>query len=167
MLQIFVIFYVPGLLISGFRWPDLNISFLGIGEILSTRFIAALVAFGINYASYFSEIYRGGIQSIPESQYEACKMLGMSKSVTFRRVILLQVIKRIVPSMSNEIITLIKDTALANVIAVQELMFEASQKLLEGLIWPIFYAGLFYLIFNGVVTFILGRIEKKLEYFKV
>ena len=133
----------------------------------STRFLAALVAFVINYAAYFSEIFRGGIQSISKGQYEAGEVLGMTKKEIFFKVILLQVIKRIIPPMSNEIITLVKDTALANVIAVSELMYRARLELLNGLIWPIFYAGLFYLVFNGLVSFILSKTEKKLDYFKV
>lgn len=166
MLQIFVIFYVPGLLFN-FQWPELHTGWSWFDSIFSTRFIAALVAFVINYAAYFSEIYRGGIQSITKGQYEAGQVLGMTKDQIFFKVILLQVIKRIIPPMSNEIITLIKDTSLANIIAVSELIYRARLQLLEGLIWPIFYAGLFYLIFNGIVTLILGKIEKKLSYFKV
>ena len=125
MLQIFVIFYVPGLLFN-FQWPIMNTGWIWFDDTISSRFIAALVAFAINYAAYFSEIYRGGIQSIPQGQYEAGEVLGMSKRQIFFRVILLQVIKRIIPPMSNEIITLIKDTSLANVIAVSELMFVAN-----------------------------------------
>lgn len=166
LLQIFVIFYVPGLLF-GFRWPEVSSPIGFINDIFTTRFIACLVAFIINYAAYFSEIFRGGIQSISKGQYEAGQVLGMTKREIFFKIILLQVIKRIIPPMSNEIITLIKDTALANVIAVSELMYMARLQLLNGLIWPIFYAGLFYLVFNGLVSFILSRIEKKLDYFKV
>lgn len=166
MLQIFVIFYVPGLLFD-FQWPEMNTGWGWFDSTLSTRFIAALVAFAINYAAYFSEIIRGGIQSIPQGQYEAGQVLGMTKRTIFFKIILLQVIKRIIPPMSNEIITLVKDTALANVIAVSELMYRARLELLNGLIWPVFYAGLFYLIFNGLVTLLLGKLEKKLEYFKV
>lgn len=166
LLQIFVIFYVPGLLFN-FQWPEMNTGISFIDNVFTTRFIAALVAFIINYAAYFSEIYRGGIESITKGQYEAGLVLGMTKREIFFKVILLQVIKRIIPPISNEIITLIKDTALANVIAVADLMYKARLQLLNGLIWPIFYAGLFYLIFNGVVTFILNITEKKLDYFKV
>ena len=166
MLQIFVIFYVPGL-VFGFRWPTMNTGWIWFDNTISTRFIAALVAFVINYAAYFSEIFRGGIQSIPKGQEEAGQVLGMTKSQIFFKVVLLQVVKRIVPPMSNEIITLVKDTSLANVIAVTELMYVAQLQLLKGLIWPIFYAGLFYLLFSGLVTVLLAKLEKKLDYFKV
>lgn len=166
MLQIFVIFYVPGLLF-GFKWPEMHTGWAWFDTTISTRLIAALVAFIINYAAYFSEIYRGGIQSIPQGQYESGQMLGMTKRQIFTRVVLLQVIKTIVPSMSNEIVTLIKDTSLANVIGVVELMHNAQLELLKGLIWPVFYAGLFYLIFNGIVLFLLNKLEKKLDFFKV
>lgn len=166
MLQIFVIFYVPGL-VFGFRWPTINTGWAWFDNTISTRFIAALVAFVINYAAYFSEIFRGGIQSIPKGQEEAGQVLGMTKSQIFFKVVLLQVVKRIVPPMSNEIITLVKDTSLANVIAVTELMYVAQLQLLKGLIWPIFYAGLFYLLFSGLVTVLLAKLEKKLDYFKV
>jgi len=166
LLQIFVIFYVPGLLFN-FQWPEINTSWDWFNQMFSTRFLAALVAFVINYAAYFSEIFRGGIQSISKGQYEAGAVLGMKKKDVFFKVILLQVIKRIIPPMSNEIITLVKDTALANVIAVTEFMYHARLQLLNGLIWPIFYAGLFYLIFNGLVSLSLSKIEKKLDFFQV
>ena len=166
MLQIFVIFYVPGLLFN-FQWPSLSAGNTWFDNTFNTRFIAALVAFAINYAAYFSEIFRGGIQSIPKGQFEAGAVLGMSKKEIFFKVILLQMIKRIVPPMGNEVITLIKDTSLANVIAVTELMFRAQQQLNKGLIWPIFYAGLFYLLFNTLVTYLLKLTERKLEYIKV
>lgn len=166
MLQIFVIFYVPGLLF-GFQWPSLATGNAWFDNTFSTRFIAALVAFSINYAAYFSEIFRGGILSIPKGQFEAGAVLGMSKREVFFKVILLQMIKRIVPPMGNEVITLVKDTSLANVIAVTELMFRAQQQLNKGLIWPIFYAGLFYLLFNTLVTYLLKLTERKLEYIKV
>ena len=166
MLQIFVIFYVPGLLF-GFQWPSLNTGLTWFDNTFNTRFIAALVAFSINYAAYFSEIFRGGILSIPKGQFEAGAVLGMSKKEIFFKVILLQMIKRIVPPMGNEVITLIKDTSLANVIAVTELMFRAQQQLNKCLIWPIFYAGLFYLLFNTLVTYLLKFTERKLEYIKV
>ena len=166
MLQIFVIFYVPGL-VFGFQWPSLATGNLWFDNTFSTRFIAALVAFSINYAAYFSEIFRGGILSIPKGQFEAGAVLGMTKREVFFKVILLQMVKRIVPPMGNEIITLVKDTSLANVIAVTELMFRAQQQLNKGLIWPIFYAGLFYLLFNTLVTYLLKFTERKLEYIKV
>ena len=164
MLQIFVIFYVPGLLF-GFIWPSMNTGVEWIDTTISTRFIAALVAFVINYAAYFSEIFRGGIEGISKGQYEAGAVLGLTKTQVFFKIVLLQVVKRIIPPMSNEIITLIKDTSLANVIAVEELMFKAQLQLNMGLIWPIFYAGLFYLIASGILTLLLGALEKKLSYF--
>ena len=166
MLQIFAIFYLPGLLVSSFKWPVISIGWAWFDATFSSRFIAALVAFAINYAAYFSEIFRGGIQSISQGQYEACQVLGMNKTEAFFRVILLQVVKRIIPPMSNEIITLIKDTSLANTIAVYELIFRAKEFMLEGLIWPLFLAGGFYLIFVGLLTIAFGKIEKKLDYFK-
>lgn len=165
MLQIFVIYYVPGLLFD-FVWPTMNTGWTWLDRTISTRFIAVLVAFSINYAAYFSEIFRGGIQSITKGQYEACQVLGMSKSQTFFKVILMQVIKRIVPPMSNEIITLTKDTSLANVIGVVEIIFVAK-KILRQYIWAIFYSGLFYLILNGLLTLLFNFIEKKLSYYKV
>ncbi len=166
MLQIFAIFYLPGLLF-GFVWPQMNTGWEWFDATFSTRFIAALVAFIINYAAYFSEIYRGGIQSITKGQYEACQVLGMSRREAFFKVILLQVVKRIIPPMSNEIITLVKDTSLANTISVYELIFEAKEFMVtDGLIWPLFAAGAFYLIFVGLLTVLLGRLEKRLDYFK-
>ena len=166
MLQVFAIFYLPGLL-NLFTWPRMNTGWAWFDATFSTRFIAALVAFAINYAAYFSEIYRGGIQSITKGQYEAAQVLGMTKSEVFYKVILLQVIKRIIPPMSNEIITLVKDTSLANTIAVYELIFEAEKFMLDGLIWPLFMAGLFYLLFVGILTILFDKLEKKLSYFKV
>ena len=165
MLQIFAIFYLPGLL-NLFTWPRMNTGWEWFDTTFSTRFIAALVAFGINYAAYFSEIFRGGIQSISKGQYEAGQVLGLTRREIFFKIVLLQVIKRIIPPMSNEIITLIKDTALANTIAVYELIFRAKEFMLDGLIWPIFLAGGFYLIFVGLLTVLLGKLEKKLDYFK-
>ncbi len=166
MLQIFAIFYLPGIL-RLFIWPQMNTGWEWFDTTFSTRFIAALVAFAINYAAYFSEIFRGGIQSISQGQYEACQVLGMSKRETFFKVILLQVIKRIIPPMSNEIITLIKDTSLANTIAVYELIFEAKEfMVIDALIWPLFMAGAFYLLFVGLLTIIFGLVEKKLSYFR-
>ncbi len=165
MLQIFVVFYVPGLLF-GFVWPSVNTGILWIDTTITTRFIACLAAFSINYAAYFSEIYRGGIESISKGQYEACQVLGMSRTEAFFKVIFLQVIKRILAPMSNEVITLVKDTSLANVIGVCELMYWGSNQLVtKGLIWPVFYAGAFYLIFVGILTVVFGKLEKKLSYF--
>lgn len=153
MLQLIVIYYGPGLLFHTDLMP---------------RFTAVLVAFVVNYAAYFSEIYRGGIESIPGGQYEACAVLGMTKAQTFFRVILMQVVKRIIPPMSNEIITLVKDISLARVIAVYEIIWSAQAYIkLNGLIWPLFYTGAFYLAFSGLLTLLLGRLEKKLGYFKI
>ncbi|MBE5757155.1 MAG: amino acid ABC transporter permease [Clostridiales bacterium] len=166
MLQLFVIFYGPGL-IGLFNWPTVNTGWVWFDKTFDTRFIAAFVAFSINYAAYFSEIFRGGIQSISKGQYEAGEVLGMTKGQIFFKVILVQVIKRIIPPMSNEIITLIKDTSLANTIAVYEIIFEAKKFMSDGLIWPFFYAGLFYLIFVGILTIIFNKLEKKLSYFRV
>ncbi len=174
MLQIFAIFYLPGFAANKYdwwpqmlTWRPMNTGWEWFDETFTTRFIAALVAFVINYAAYFSEIFRGGIQSISQGQYEAGQVLGMSKPQIFFKVVLLQVIKRIIPPMSNEIITLIKDTSLANTIAVYELIFQAKEfMVLEGLIWPLFGAGGFYLIFVGILTILFGRLEKKLNYFR-
>lgn len=151
MLQLFVVFYVPGLL---FDFP------------MKDRMGAAMIAFVINYSAYFSEIYRGGIESIPKGQYEACQVLGMSKTQTFFRVILMQVVKRVVPPMSNEIITLVKDTSLARVIAVSEILMAAERFSRKGVIWPLFYTAVYFLIFCGGLTLIFGYIEKKLNYYK-
>ena len=152
MLQLFVILYAPGLL---FEIP------------MSSRFTAAVVAFVINYSAYFSEIYRAGIESISRGQYEAGQVLGMTRSQIFFKVILLQVIKRIVPPMGNEVITLTKDTALARVIGVAEIIMSAERFTKQGLIWPLFSTGLFFLAFNGILSVVLGWIEKKMDYFKV
>ena len=131
------------------------------------RFSGAAVAFVINYACYFSEIYRGGIDSIPRGQYEAGEVLGMTKSQIFFKVILMQVVKRIIPPMSNEIITLVKDTALARVIMVVEILKVAEEYTAHALIWPMFYTAVFYLAFVGILTLLFGFIEKKLDYYKV
>ncbi|MCR4909343.1 MAG: amino acid ABC transporter permease [Lachnospiraceae bacterium] len=157
LLQLLVIYYGPGILLQKNIW--------GSGD--AGRFIAALVAFVINYSCYFSEIYRGGIQSIPVGQYEAGQVLGMTKSQIFFRVILLQVVKRIVPPMSNEIITLVKDTSLARVIAVYEIIWNGQSFIKsEGIIWPLFYTGVFYLLFSGLLTILFHYIEKRLDYFR-
>ena len=157
MLQLLIIYYGPGIILHQNIW--------GSGD--GGRFIAALVAFVVNYACYFSEIYRGGIQSIPVGQYEAGQVLGMTRGQIFRNVILLQVIKRIVPPISNEIITLVKDTSLARVIAVYEIIWEGQSFIKSaGIIWPLFYTGLFYLLFSGLLTLLFGYLEKKLSYFK-
>ena len=157
MLQLLIIYYGPGIFLGLNVW----------GSDTSGRFIAALVAFVINYACYFSEIYRGGIQSIPVGQYEAGQVLGLSRSQIFFKIILLQVIKRIVPPISNEVITLVKDTSLARVIAVYEIIWNGQAFIKSsGIIWPLFYTGAFYLIFSGLLTLLFGYIEKKLSYFK-
>ncbi len=157
MLQLLVIYYGPGIILQNNVW--------GSGD--NGRFIAALVAFVINYSCYFSEIFRGGIQSIPKGQYEAGQVLGMTKTQIFFRVILLQVVKRIVPPISNEVITLVKDTSLARVIAVYEVIWEGQSFIKSaGIIWPLFYTGVFYLLFSGLLTLLFGYIEKKLSYFR-
>lgn len=155
MLQLMIIFYGPGLLDMSFSWPS--------GE--SGRFVAAIVAFVINYACYFSEIYRGGIESIPKGQYEAGQVLGMTKTQIFFKVTLLQVIKRILPPVGNEIITLVKDTSLARIIANKEIIMMAGEYSSKGLIWPLFATGIYFLIFVGVLTLLLDWLEKKLSYF--
>ena len=168
MLQIFIIYYVPGLLFNKPIFSQMDRFFFtnyGIND--AGRIIAVLIAFSINYACYFSEIYRGGIESIPLGQYEAGYVLGLTKPQIFRNIILKQVIKRIVPPMSNEIITLIKDTALANCIIVCEIIKQAKElAATKALVWPLFYTGVFYLVFVGFLTIILGRLEKKLDYFR-
>ena len=151
MLQLLVIFYGPGLM---FGLPAMP------------RFTATLVAFSINYACYFSEIYRGGIESIPVGQYEAGQVLGMTKRQIFFKVVLLQVVKRITAPMGNEVITLVKDTSLARVIGIYELIWAGEQFIKKGLIWPLFYTGVFYLVFSGLLTVGLGYLEKKLDYFR-
>ena len=161
MLQLLIIFYIPGYVLNGSPWPG--------GE--DGRFMASAVAFIINYACYFSEIFRGGIQGVPKGQQEAGQVLGMTKSQIFFKVTLLQMIKRILPPMSNEIITLVKDTSLARIIALQEIIwagqaFLKSSQGISGAIWPLFFTGVYYLIFSGIVTILLGRLEKKLEYFR-
>ncbi len=169
MLQLIIIYYGPGLVgkwASEHETRNFLIEFLSNWTVLE-RFTAVMIAFIINYACYFSEIYRGGIESIPKGQYEAGQVLGMTKIQTFFKVILFQVIKRIVPPMSNEIITLVKDTSLARIIAVYEIIWSAQVYIKsEGLIWPLFYTGAFYLIFSGLLTIIFGEIEKKLDYYK-
>lgn len=161
MIQLLIIFYFPGLVLNNPVW--------GGGE--SGRFMAAAVAFIINYACYFSEIYRGGIESIPVGQDEAGLVLGMKKSQIFFKVKLKQMIKRIVPPMSNEIITLVKDTSLARIIALQEIIwagqaFMKGSQGIYGAIWPLFFTAVYYLVFVGLLTIFLGRLEKKLQYFK-
>jgi len=160
VLQIIALFYVPGIQ-KWFNWPS--------GE--SGRMMAVCVAFIINYACYFSEIYRGGIQGVPKGQQEAGQVLGMTKAQIFRHITLLQMIKRIVPPISNEIITLVKDTSLARVIALQEVIwmgesFMKGNSGIAGLVWPLFFTAVYYLIFSGIVTVLLGKLEKKLDFFQ-
>ncbi len=161
MLQLIILYYIPGKLLGTSPW--------GTGE--SGRFLASAIAFIINYTCYFSEIYRGGIQGVPVGQQEAGLVLGMTKRQIFFKVTLLQMVKRIVPPMSNEIITLVKDTSLARIISFQEVIW-AGQAFMKGshgysgLLWPLFFTGVYYLIFNGVVTLLLGALEKKLDYFR-
>ena len=161
MIQLLIVYYFPGLVLKNNIW--------GSGEL--GRFLAASVAFIINYGCYFSEIYRGGIQGVPVGQEEAGLVLGMTKRQIFFKVTLLQMIKRIVPPMSNEIITLVKDTSLARIIALQEIIwagqaFMKGSQGISGAIWPLFFTAVYYLIWNGVLTVLLGRLEKKLEYFR-
>ncbi len=151
MLQLIIIFYGPGLM---FGLPPMP------------RFTATIVAFAVNYACYFSEIYRGGIESIPRGQYEAGQVLGMTKSQIFFDVVLLQVIKRILAPMSNEVITLVKDTSLARIIGIYEIIWAGEAFIKKGLIWPLFYTGAFYLLFSGLLTIFFGKLEEKLNYFR-
>jgi polar amino acid transport system permease protein len=152
MLQVIIFFYVPGFI---------------LGTPLLSRFSSVIAAFVINYACYFSEIYRGGIESISKGQYEAGQVLGMTKTQIFFKVILMQVVKRILPPMSNEVITLVKDTALARVIMIVELIQAAQNFAAYGLMWPLFYTAVFYLAFVGILTLLFGYFEKKLNYYKV
>ena len=151
MLQLLIFFYGPGLI---FGLPAMP------------RFTATIVAFVINYACYFSEIYRGGIESIPRGQYEAGQVLGMTKHQIFFKVVLLQVVKRIMAPMSNEVITLVKDTSLARIIGIYEIIWAGESFIKKGLIWPLFYTGAFYLVFSGLLTILFGYLEKKLDYFR-
>ncbi len=161
MIQLLIIYYFPGLVLKNPIW--------GSGE--SGRFLAASVAFVFNYACYFAEIYRGGIQSVPIGQEEAGLVLGMTKSQIFFKVKLLQMVKRIVPPVSNEIITLVKDTSLSRIIALQEVIwagqaFMKGSQGISGAIWPLFFTAVYYLIFSGILTVLLGKLEQKLDYFR-
>ena len=161
MLQLLIIYYFPGLVLGKNFW--------GQGE--TGRFVASAAAFIFNYACYFSEIYRGGIQGVPRGQQEAGQVLGMTNTQIFFKVTLLQMVKRIVPPMSNEIITLVKDTSLSRIIALQEVIW-AGQAFMKGTrgiageIWPLFFTGVYFLLFSGLLTLALGKLEKKLDYFK-
>ena len=161
MIQLLIIYYFPGLVLNKPIW--------GGGE--GGRFLAASVSFIFNYACYFSEIYRGGIQSVPVGQEEAGLVLGMTRRQIFFKIKLLQMIKRIVPPMSNEIITLVKDTSLARIIALQEIIwagqaFMKGSQGISGAIWPMFFTAVYYLIFSGILTILLGKLESKLNYFR-
>ena len=169
MLQLIVIYYGPGLYVAFAEGAGQSNFFVSMMSKLNSMgaMAAVIIAFVINYACYFSEIYRGGIESIPNGQYEAGQVLGLTKSQIFFKIVLLQVIKRIVPPMSNEIITLVKDTSLARIITVYEIIWAADKFIkLDGIIWPLFYSGAFYLLFCGALTLLFGFIEKKLSYFK-
>ena len=162
MIQLLIIYYFPGLVLHSPIW--------GGGE--SGRFLAASISFVLNYACYFSEIYRGGIQSVPAGQQEAGLVLGMTRRQIFFRVTLLQMVKRIVPPISNEVITLVKDTSLARIIAFQEVIWAGQAFMkgshgISGAIWPLFFTAVYYLIFNGILTVLLARLEKKLDYFRI
>ncbi len=169
MLQLIAFYFGPGLLVSMMEQAGIN-NFLT--EFLRTLnaadpLVTALIAFVINYACYFSEIYRGGIEGIPVGQYEAGYVLGMTKTQIFFKVVLMQVVKRIVPPMSNEIITLVKDTSLARTITVYEIIWAAQDYVRnDGILWPLFYTGFFYLAFSGLLTLLFGYIEKKLDYYR-
>lgn len=152
MLQLIIVYHGPG---------------LAFGKMWFTPISATCITFSINYACYFSEIYRGGIQSITKGQYEACQVLGMTKSEAFFKVILLQVVKRIIPPMANEIITLVKDTSLARIITYYELIYFAERYIKNGgLLWPLFYTAIYYLAFTAILTLFFRWLEKKLDYFK-
>ncbi len=151
MLQLIIIFYGPGLMFGMSALP---------------RFTATIIAFSVNYACYFSEIYRGGIESISKGQYEAGQVLGMTKQQIFFKIILLQVIKRIMAPMSNEVITLVKDTSLARIIGIYEIIWAGESFIKKGLIWPLFYTGAFYLLFSGLLTLLFAKLEKKMDYFR-
>lgn len=173
MLQLIIIFYGPGLvgtwatrILQEGVHNNFFLQWLSTWHVFD-RFFAVLLAFVINYSCYFSEIYRGGIESISNGQYEAGQVLGMTKTQIFFRVILLQVIKRIVPPMSNEIITLVKDTSLARIVMVYEIIWNAQKFIKsDGLLWPLFYTGVYYLVFCGALTLLFGYIEKKMSYFR-
>ena len=161
MLQLLIVYFFPGLVLKSNIW--------GQGE--TGRFIASCAAFIFNYACYFSEIYRGGIQAVPKGQTEAGQVLGMTNSQIFFKIKLLQMVKRIVPPMSNEVITLVKDTSLSRIIALQEVIWAGQAFMkgshgISGAIWPLFFTGVYYLIFSGILTLLLGGLERKLDYFR-
>lgn len=163
LLQLFIVIYMPGILFDApiTRWGVFG------GNVRMAYFCGALLAFVLNYACYFSEIYRGGIESISAGQYEAGQVLGLKKHQIFFKIVLLQVVKRILAPISNETVTLVKDTSLARSVSVYEMFFYANQLLTtEAILWPLFYAGLFYLVFNALVTWLFHKAEKKLSYFR-
>jgi polar amino acid transport system permease protein len=151
MLQLILFGFGPGLI--GIKGMD--------------TFLAVMIAFVINYACYFSEIYRGGIEAVPRGQYEAGAVLGLTKTQVFFKIVLMQVVKNILPPMSNEFLTLVKDTSLANTIMVYEITWNAKRFMNSaGILWPLFYSGVFYLAFCGLLTLLFGFFEKKLSYYK-
>ncbi len=169
MLQLITFYFGPGLLVSMMEDAGIQNALVDFLRYLNTAdpLVTALIAFVINYACYFSEIYRGGIEGISVGQYEAGYVLGMTKTQIFFKVVLMQVVKRIVPPMSNEIITLVKDTSLARTITVYEIIWAAQDYVRnDGLLWPLFYTGFFYLAFSGLLTLLFGYIEKKLDYYR-
>ncbi|MBR4078173.1 MAG: amino acid ABC transporter permease [Oscillospiraceae bacterium] len=157
MLQMIIVFYGPGLWFNANPWNAME----------NERVIATVVAFALNYACYFAVIYQGGIEGVPKGQQEAGQVLGMTKWQIFKEITLLQMIKRILPPMSNEIITLVKDTSLARMISAYELT-QAGFAFMKsaGITWPLFYTGVFYLLFNGLLTLLFGWLERKLDYFR-
>ena len=167
MLQIFIIYYVPGLLFDYQLFGKIDrFMFIEYGISDAGRITAVLIAFTLNYACYFAVIYEGGIKAIPKGQYEAGQVLGMTKTQIFFRVVLMQMVRRIVSPMSNEVITLVKDTSLARIIGIYEIIWAGESFIKKGLIWPLFYTGAFYLVFVGILTIVLGKVEKKLSYFR-
>lgn len=161
MLQLFVVFYVPSLLFG------LRLFSFTTGTVFSGRFVAALITFVINYACYFSVIFKGGVDNVSRGQYEAGKVLGLTKNQIFFKIVLLQVIKSILSPISNEVITLVKDTSLARVISVAEIFFVNETEILsKAIVWPLFYIGVFFLVFVGILTLLFNFLEKKLSYFK-
>ncbi|MBE6727703.1 MAG: amino acid ABC transporter permease [Ruminococcaceae bacterium] len=169
MLQLILFYFGPGLLVSMAEETGIENFFVDFMRYLNEvePLVTAVIAFVINYACYFSEIFRGGIEGISVGQYEAGYVLGMTKTQIFFKVVLLQVIKRIVPPMSNEIITLVKDTSLARTITVYEIIWAAHDYIRnDGILWPLFYTGVFYLAFSGLLTLLFGWIEKKMSYFR-
>ena len=156
MLQMIIVFYGPGLWFNANPWNAME----------NERVIATVVAFALNYACYFAVIYQGGIEGVPKGQQEAGQVLGMTKQQIFFKVVLLQVIKRITAPMGNEVITLVKDTSLARVIGIYELIWAGEKFIKKGLIWPLFFTGVFYLVFSGLLTVGLNKLERKLDYFR-